>query len=85
MNIILVPFRILYKIYFALYFAVSLIIFYPFFEEEVGSGLSNVIIHPPLSTIGKTKDDVSALLAELNTIINTPLLEKYRLTPQLAI
>lgn len=32
MNILLIPFRILYKFYFALYFGVSLLIFYPIFR-----------------------------------------------------
>jgi 1-acyl-sn-glycerol-3-phosphate acyltransferase len=32
MDVILFPFRLLYKIYFALYFAISLILFYPFFR-----------------------------------------------------
>jgi 1-acyl-sn-glycerol-3-phosphate acyltransferase len=32
MDVILFPFRLLYKIYFALYFAISLLLFYPIFK-----------------------------------------------------
>lgn len=48
-----------------------------FFKGKAGPGLSTAIIHPPISTIGKTKDDTVELLATLNRIINTPLFEKY--------
>jgi 1-acyl-sn-glycerol-3-phosphate acyltransferase len=32
MRVLLIPFRVVYKLYYALYFAISLIVFYPFFK-----------------------------------------------------
>lgn len=48
-----------------------------FLRGEAGPGISNVIIHPPISTIGKTKEETAALSMELKKIINAPLHDKY--------
>lgn len=48
-----------------------------FLHGKAGPGLSEVIIHPPISTNGLTKDDSDALLLKLRDFINSPLHEKY--------
>lgn len=48
-----------------------------FLKGKAGPGLSTAIIHPPILTVGRTKKETNTLLAELNTIINAPLHEKY--------
>lgn len=44
-----------------------------FFRGEAGPGISGVVIHPAISTVGKSKEEVEALSEELKKIINTPL------------
>lgn len=47
------------------------------FKGKAGPGISTVIIHPAISTLGKTKDDTDSLLAKLRSTINEPLNELY--------
>ena len=44
---------------------------------KASPGISEVIIHPLISTNGLTKDDTDALQIKLRGIINSPLHEKY--------
>lgn len=46
-----------------------------FFNGKAGVGISKVIIHPLIATLGKSKNDTDLLLLELESIINTPLLK----------
>jgi len=48
-----------------------------FLKGNASPGISEVIIHPLISTNGLTKDDSDALLLKLHDIINSPLHEKY--------
>jgi 1-acyl-sn-glycerol-3-phosphate acyltransferase len=48
-----------------------------FFAGQAGPGISNMIIHPPISTKGLTKKDAEELNDKIKSIINAPLIEKY--------
>lgn len=48
-----------------------------FWEGKASPGISQVIIHPILSTTGKGKNDIESLNSELKKIINKPLKELY--------
>jgi 1-acyl-sn-glycerol-3-phosphate acyltransferase len=48
-----------------------------FLNGKAGPGISRVIIHSPISTVGKSKADLDTLLAELHWAINAPLSEEY--------
>ena len=48
-----------------------------FFTGKAGPGISNIIIHPPISTKGLTKKDAEELNEKVKAIINGPLKEKY--------
>lgn len=48
-----------------------------FLHGKAGPGISEVIIHPLISTIGLTKSDTDVLQLKLRDIINSPLHEKY--------
>mgnify|MGYP002713126410 CR=1 FL=1 len=50
-----------------------------FWSGLAGPGVSEMIIHPPISTEGITKADTTNLLNQLKNIINTPLKKKYGL------
>lgn len=48
-----------------------------FLHGKAGPGISEAIIHPPISTTGLTKNDTDALQLKLREVINSPLREKY--------
>lgn len=48
-----------------------------FLHGKAGPGISEVIIHPLISTNGLTKDETDELQIKLRDIINSPLHEKY--------
>ncbi len=48
-----------------------------FLHGKAGPGISEAIIHPPISTDELTKDDTDELQSKLRDVINTPLHEKY--------
>lgn len=48
-----------------------------FWKGKAGPGVAEVIIHPPIITVGINKNDADTLQTQLRTIINTPLHEKY--------
>lgn len=47
------------------------------FKGNASPGVMEVIIHPPISTEGLTKQDTEALQSKLYEVINGPLQEKY--------
>lgn len=48
-----------------------------FWSGMAGPGVSEMIIHPPITTIGKTKADTALILEQLRNIINAPLNKMY--------
>lgn len=48
-----------------------------FFKGKAGPGISEIIIHPMITTKGIRKDATDELQAKLISIINAPLQEKY--------
>ena len=49
------------------------------FRGKASPGVSKVIIHPLISTVGKTKNEPIILQTKLRNIINAPLIEKYNI------
>ena len=47
------------------------------FKGNACPGVAEVVIHPPISTEGLTKEDTETLQAKLHEVINQPLHEKY--------
>jgi len=50
-----------------------------FFTGKASPGLSEIIIHKPISTLGLTKNDVDFLQSQVYGIINEPLIKRYGL------
>ena len=47
------------------------------FKGNASPGVAEVVIHPPISTEGLTRQDTEALQEKLKGIINQPLNQKY--------